>query len=151
MYVTPTDIHAKGSTRSAPAYPRPRSGEGPLAEEAIYGRASQAVRRPEAALMCAILDDAVETFKHQFVSRAQRAQRLGEEAGEWLFGDDSLWVFSFLSICAALDLSPQYIRQGLKRWQEREQQPRYKQQARVCASPGEIGPIRPALMTSDRC
>jgi hypothetical protein len=69
--------------------------------------------------MCAILQDAVESFQEQFVSTATpRAKRLSEEAEQWLFSDDSHWLFSFLSICAALDLCPQYIRQGLKCWHE---------------------------------
>ena len=105
--------------RAAPADHRPRSGDGPLAEEAIYVRASLAARHPEAALMCAILEDAVETFQNQSVASTGRAKRLAEEAEEWLFGDDFDSVFSFISICAALDLCPQYIRQGLTCWQER--------------------------------
>lgn len=113
-----TQIYARQNelTRAVPAGHRhkPRSGEGPLAEEAVYGRASQATRHPEAALMCAILQDAVETFQEQFVRTTQRAKRLGEEAEEWLFSDDFDWVFSFLSICAALDLCPEYIRNGLQ-------------------------------------
>ena len=111
---------------AAPIGHRPRSGEGPLAEEAIFGRASHAARQPEAALMCAILADAVDSFQEQFVSTAtRRAKRLGEEAEEWLFSDDPHWVFSFLSICTALDLSPQYIRQGLKCRHERGQDSSY--------------------------
>ncbi len=107
--------------RAAPADHRPRSGAaGPLPEEAIYGRASHAARQPEAALMCAILAEAVGSFQEQFVFTAtRRAKRLGGEAEEWLFRDDFDWVFSFQSICAALDLCPQYIRQGLTCWQER--------------------------------
>jgi hypothetical protein len=117
---------------AAPTGHRPRSGEGPLAEEAIFGRASHAARQPEAALMCAILADAVDSFQEQFVSTATRhAKRLSEEAEEWLFSDDSHWVFSFLSICAALDLSPQYIRQGLKCRHKRAQDSSYKQPAGV--------------------
>jgi hypothetical protein len=119
MYATHSHAHQNGSARAAPADHRPRSGDGPLAEEAIYGRASHATRQPEAALMCAILEDAVESFQNQFAAATPRAKRLGDEAEEWLYSDDSHWVFSFLSICAALDLCPQYIRQGLKCWHER--------------------------------
>jgi hypothetical protein len=122
MYATPIHVHQNRLTHTAPADHRPRSGDGPLAEEAIYGRASLAARHPEAALMCAILEDAVETFQNQSVASTRRAKRLGEEAEEWLFGDDFDSVFSFISICAALDLCPQYIRQGLKCWHERSPQ-----------------------------
>jgi hypothetical protein len=74
--------------------------------------------------MCAILQDAVETFQDQFVCTTQRAKRLGEEAEGWLFSDDFHWVFSFLSICAALDLCPEYIRKGLRCCHEPGPQPR---------------------------
>ena len=116
MHATPIDARQNGLTRAAAAVHRhrPRSAEGPLAEEALYGRASHAARSPEAALMCAILQDAVENFQAQLVCTTQRAKRLGEEAEAWLFSDDLHWVFSFLSICAALDLCPEYIRNGLK-------------------------------------
>ncbi|MGH7797590.1 MAG: hypothetical protein ACREQ2_22250 [Candidatus Binatia bacterium] len=124
MYATHSHAYQNGSAQAASADHRPRSDDGPLAEEAIYGRASHAARQPEAALMCAILADAVDSFQEQFVSTStRRAKRLGEEAEEWLFSDDSHWVFSFLAICAALDLSPQYVRQGLKCRHERGQEP----------------------------
>jgi hypothetical protein len=92
--------------------------EGMLAEEAFIARSSLASRQPEAALMCAVLEDAVECFQKQFVCASRRTKRLGREAEAWLFSDCSKWAFSFLSICTALDLGPQYIRQGLRRWND---------------------------------
>ena len=132
---------------------RPRSGEGPLAEEAIYGRASHAARQPEAALMCAILADAVGCFQQQFVFTAtRRAKRLGEEAKKWLFSDDFDWTFSFQSICAALDLCPQYIRQGLTCWHERGPQLRthpatngYLKSIESSASPSDLKALNDTL------
>jgi hypothetical protein len=97
--------------------------DGALAEDVFNVRSSLAARQPEAALMCAVLEDAVDCFQKRFVCATRRAKRLGEEAEEWLFSDDSKWAFSFLSICTALDLGPQYIRQGLKRLHERGQEP----------------------------
>lgn len=73
--------------------------------------------------MCAVLQDAVESFQDQFISATWHAKRLGEEAERWFFSDDTDWVFSFLSICAALDLCPHYIRQGIKRWRTGVRQP----------------------------
>jgi len=131
MDAIPMDIHPNGSAPAQPANYRSRPGEGLLAEEAIYGRASYAARQPEAALMCAVLGDAVESFQDQFVSATWHAKRLGAEAEEWFFSDDADWVFSFLSICAALDLCPQYIRKGIKEWHKRGQQSAHKQQAGV--------------------
>ena len=89
--------------------------------EQFFRRASLATVCPEAALMCAVLEDALDCFQKQFISETRRAKRLGQEASQWLFSDDSNWAFSFVTICTALDLSPEYIRRGLKRRNEHSQ------------------------------
>jgi hypothetical protein len=122
-------LQAVPAERKSIAEQRP-FGEGMLAEEAFIARSSLASRQPEGALMCAVLEDAVDCFQKQFVCASPRAKRLGQEAEAWLFSDNSKWAFSFLSICTMLDLGPQYIRRGLKRWRERGPQPR-KQPAYV--------------------
>jgi hypothetical protein len=68
--------------------------------------------------MRAILDDALDCWRKQFLTSGQRAQRLAREAEEWFFSDDSDWPFSFMTICGALGLDPEYIRQGLRRWRQ---------------------------------
>jgi len=95
-----------------------RPGDGMLADEAFNARASLAASYAEAALMCAVLEDAVDCFQQQYVCATRRAKDLGREAEQWLFNDDPNWPFSFLSICSVLGLCPQYIRQGLKRWRD---------------------------------
>jgi hypothetical protein len=70
--------------------------------------------------MCAVLEDALHCFHKQFVSRTARAQRLGQEAKEWFFADESGWLFSFVSICDVLGLHPDCIRCGLKRRNEHQ-------------------------------
>lgn len=113
--------HQHGSDVSPHGEITQRIGKGLLPDEAIFPHASHAARQPEAALLCAVLVDAVESFQGQFVSLAnRRARRLSEEAEEWLFSDDCRGVFSFRAICDALDLSPQYIRRGLRSLQQRE-------------------------------
>jgi hypothetical protein len=74
---------------------------------------------PEKALLLAVLDDAVRCFQDNLLSQNKKKQLLFDEARDWLFSDDSSWVFSFVSICALLGLDPDYIRRGLRRWQER--------------------------------
>jgi hypothetical protein len=132
MYAT--HMHARGNKSPQPVFANQiyerLPADGALAEEVFTARSSLAATQPEAALMCAVLEDAVDCFQKQFVCATRRAKRLGEEAEEWLFSDDSKWAFSFLSICTALDLGPQYIRRGLKRWAERSPQP-HKQLAYV--------------------
>jgi len=101
---------------------------GILPEAYLSLRASLSPRSPEAAMMCAVLEDALDCFQKQFVSRTRRAKRLGQEAEEWFFSDESRWLFSFVSICDALGLHPDYIRRGLKRRDEygdRGEQPHF--------------------------
>jgi hypothetical protein len=74
---------------------------------------------PEKALLLAVLDDAVRSFQDNILSQNKKKQLLFAEAQDWIFSDDSSWVFSFVSICGLLGLDPGYIRRGLKRWQER--------------------------------
>jgi hypothetical protein len=71
---------------------------------------------PEAALMCAVLEDAFFCFQKQFESENLRVKRTAQEAEEWFFSTDPRWLFSFLSICNVLGLEPEYIRNKLKHW-----------------------------------
>ena len=72
----------------------------------------------EMALMYAVLEDAVKCFAKQFVEKKLRTKRLAEEAEEWFFADDEHWPFSFINVCAALGINPQYLRQGLAHWRQ---------------------------------
>jgi hypothetical protein len=69
------------------------------------------------ALMYAILDDAIGCVQKPV--RNRRSQRLAREAEEWIFADDEVWPFSFVNICAALDLDPDSVRVGLRRLSQR--------------------------------
>jgi hypothetical protein len=75
--------------------------------------------RGEIALLHAILEDAVRCFQHRSVVDSQHIQRLAREAEEWLFSDDASWPFSFVNVCAALGLDPEYVRWGLQRQRQR--------------------------------
>ncbi len=69
---------------------------------------------PEAALMCAVLEDAFLCFKRQFETEKRCIPRTAQEAEEWFFSDDSHGLFSFVSICTVLGLEPEFIRKRLK-------------------------------------
>lgn len=75
-------------------------------------------QRGEVALMQAVLEDAIGCFQKQFVRKGRRVVRLAREAEEWFWADDLRWPFSFVNVCAALGLDPDYIRRGLKQWRE---------------------------------
>ena len=89
---------------------------------------SRVHHKGEVALMYAVLEDAVKCFAKQFVEHRVRTQRLAEEAEEWFLANDERWPFSFVNVCAALELNPQCFRQGLERW--RQQQPTKLRQIR---------------------
>ncbi len=75
----------------------------------------------EFALMRAVLEDAFNCFVKPFVEDGKRAQRLAKEAEAWFFSQDECWPFSFVNICTALGLDPDYVRKGLTQW--RQQRP----------------------------
>lgn len=81
----------------------------------------------EVALMRAVLEEALECFQKQCLKSGRRAQRLANEAEEWIFSDEESWPFSFVNICAVLGLEPGYIRLKLKRWREHVGQGRRQQ------------------------
>lgn len=74
---------------------------------------------PEKRLMLAVLEDAVHCFQDNVLEQSDTKQKLFAEAEEWFLneGDDS--GFSFENICEALGLNPEYVRQGLLRWKEK--------------------------------
>lgn len=81
----------------------------------------KALLEPEKRLMLAILEDAVNCFQDNLLAQGGRAQRLFEEAEEWILEEDGDWLFSFANICEVLGLNRRYVRQGLLRWKGRKQ------------------------------
>jgi hypothetical protein len=79
------------------------------AEKFFDSRVRLATVCPETALMYAVLEDAFCCVQGQIKPQARRAQ-------EWFFSDDSKSLFSFVSICAVLELPLKHIRKRLKRW-----------------------------------
>ncbi len=72
----------------------------------------------EQELMLAVLEDAVTCFQGYFAARDKIKTRLFREAEEWiLLQEKSDWLFSFDNACETLGLNPDYIREGLLRWQ----------------------------------
>ena len=105
---------------------RPRGREhDPLSEvDVILPRQFLHKRNEGAAaerhLLIALLDDAIHCFKKNLIPQNRHQHRLFEEAEEWIFGDAGGRPFSFESVCRILDLDPEYIRNGLRRWHDEE-------------------------------
>ena len=77
-----------------------------------------ALKHGVGALLSAILTDAVTCFKKHGKATNPRARRLRRETEEWFFRNEPEWPFSFVSICEALNLDPDYIRRGLQQWRK---------------------------------
>jgi hypothetical protein len=70
---------------------------------------------PERRLLLAVLEDAVASFQRYRNNRTKRGKRLFREEQAWFMSTNQSWLYSFESICAHLNLDPDYIRRGLKR------------------------------------
>jgi len=75
------------------------------------------------ALLWAMLADAITCMQQQALTPSRRHQRLAREAEQWIFADNTTWVFSFLNVCAALELEPEYLRTKLTQWCQRWTRP----------------------------
>jgi hypothetical protein len=74
----------------------------------------------ERRLMVAILEDAVDCFQKYLWATDNRSRHLRTEAEKWFLSDDDSWPFSFVNICYALDLHPEFLRRGLLEWKARQ-------------------------------
>lgn len=77
---------------------------------------------PEMHLMQAILEDAIDTYRLHAVHKAPRQRRLFLDAQRWIMAHDENWPFSFENICSALGLDASFLRGGLQRWKERQEE-----------------------------
>jgi hypothetical protein len=70
---------------------------------------------PEKKLMLAVLENVVHDFQRYRLASGRRGKRLFREAQEWLTSQEETGIFSFVVICHALGIDPDYIRTGLFR------------------------------------
>ncbi|MEK7643216.1 MAG: hypothetical protein AAB372_02105 [Patescibacteria group bacterium] len=73
----------------------------------------------ELALMLAVLEEAVDVYQKQAHVVRGRGRRLFTEAEEWLWTDDTTWLFSSRNICDNLGIDIEYLRRGLRQWHKR--------------------------------
>ena len=72
-----------------------------------------------AALMYAMLEDALVCFAKQFVEGGGHAQCLAKEAERWFFSNNERWPFSFINVCLVLRIDPGYVRVQLRELRRR--------------------------------
>lgn len=75
---------------------------------------------PEKRLILAMLEDAITCFQIYLTARTGKGKKLFNEAEEWIMMTDHDWTFSFVNVCETLGFSPEYIRQGLRRWKRKK-------------------------------
>jgi hypothetical protein len=68
-------------------------------------------------LLFGVLEEAIRSFAQYQGDRTSRGKQLFRETCEWVWSTDRQWLYSFENICEHLHLDPDYLRQGLQRWQ----------------------------------
>jgi hypothetical protein len=81
---------------------------------------SATLRSGEQRLMAAVLEDAIRLYLRPIPpSRRKLREKLQyvlHQTEDWLRSNDRASPFSFLRICDALNLDPQYLRRGLRQF-----------------------------------
>jgi hypothetical protein len=68
---------------------------------------------PTEKLMLAVLESAVHDFQRYRLVTQRRGKRLFHEVCEWLASEDETALFSYVGICHAVGIDPDYLRKGL--------------------------------------
>ncbi len=76
---------------------------------------------PERQLMLAVLEDAIACYQKFAGVGAGKGRKLYREVEDWFREEQSDWLFSFDNICEVLGFDPQFMREGILRWQKRRQ------------------------------
>jgi hypothetical protein len=90
------------------------------AYECAQSMKRRAIFYPEEKLMFAVLTDAILCFQLYGCSENRRNRALFKQAESWIFDNESDSLYSFVSICEVLRISPCYLRRGLRRWRDGE-------------------------------
>ena len=74
----------------------------------------------EHRLLVAIMQDAIECFQKHLHARDSKRRQLYIEAEAWVTVEEDDGTFSFDNVCDLLGMNPDYLRQGLLSWRDRE-------------------------------
>jgi hypothetical protein len=72
---------------------------------------------PLKRLMMAVLQDAIRCFQSNAGNRSRSKEQCFREVREWIFHAPGEGPFSFVSVCDALGIVPEYLRAGLAEWE----------------------------------
>ena len=90
---------------------------------------------PEMKLMFAVLANAIECLQKYTGAKGRRCRKIFQEAETWIFSGNGQALYSFEHVCGALQLDPNYLRKGLKRWRDALQSGRGDQPQRRIREP----------------
>ena len=83
-------------------------------------RSDNACARPIKRLMLAVLEDAMRCYLTYANSRSGPQRRLFVEAEAWLADRKADGAFAFETVCETLGIDPNCLREGLRRWRQKE-------------------------------
>jgi hypothetical protein len=69
----------------------------------------------EYRLLWAVLQDAIYCYFRYASQASAQAQQQFRKAAAWIESDEEEWLCSFISICRAFQIEPDYLRRGLRR------------------------------------
>jgi hypothetical protein len=104
----------------------------------------------EKRLILSVLEDAIECFMKCIDASTSKGQRLFRDADEWIAHEDKRWVFSFDNVCDMLDINPEYMRMGLRKWKDKRLDAIARHRAALvleaerAAAEAAIAPVAPA-------
>lgn len=75
---------------------------------------------PWQRLMMAVLVDGIRCYQTNFTATSGERRLLFGEAAEWLFATSDYGPFSCDTICHAVGIDPEYLRDGLRRWRKKQ-------------------------------
>ena len=81
---------------------------------------TKTIWQPKKEFMYAILEDAVGCFQNYLFARDKKGKRLFLNAETWISGEEGKSVLSFDNVCEELDLEPEFLRSGLRRWKQKK-------------------------------
>jgi len=73
----------------------------------------------EKRLILSVLGCDRKCFMKCIDASTSKGQRLFRDADEWIAHEDKRWVFSFDNVCDMLDINPEYMRTGLRKWKDK--------------------------------
>ena len=104
----------------------------------------------EKRLILSVLEDAIECFMKCIDASTSKGQRLFRDADEWIAHEDKRWVFSFDNVCDMLDINPEYMRMGLRKWKDKRLDAIARRRAQMvleaerAAAEAALAPVAPA-------